>query len=144
MLRLNSMVSEYKRELILSKQEDLTYLSMIRSNLTDDDLLELAELVKKNPYIKFIDLDFNPHLTKAGVISMKQNLPGVEIINADCFKSIDQLMEESTRTFKLSTVPLRFTTNLNSSKKAETQVQDRTQTSADTDQQNSIITTNIF
>lgn len=138
------MISKYTRELILSKREDLTYLSVIRSNLTDGDLLELALLVKQNPYIKVIDLDCNPFLTETGVKNLMRELPGVAIVNADCVKSIDQLMEESTNTFKPLTLPLRFASNFTSHDKTATQSLSKKLVLDDTTQQNSSITTNIL
>jgi hypothetical protein len=136
MLGLNIMISTYRRELILSQQEDLTYLSMTGSNLVDAALPELAALVEKNPFIRVIDLDFNPRLTKTSVTSLKLRLPGIEIINADCFKSLEQLMEQSTRTIKPPTLSLGSTHYFMHSRKADTTTAAGEAPTSDADQQN--------
>ena len=100
------MISDIIRSLILSKDLNYTHCCLSSHLLTDNDLIELAELVSQNPYITCIDLEYNPDITIAGATRLIQSLPNVKIINCDCFLTIEEAMEQSTKTRRIPRVSL--------------------------------------
>jgi hypothetical protein len=102
----HEMISDKIRSLILGKDPNYTYCSLSSHLLTDNDLIELAELASQNPYIACIDLEYNPDITVAGATCLIQSLPNVKIINCDCFLTIEEAMEQSTKTRRIPSVSL--------------------------------------
>lgn len=94
------MVTEFTRSFILKKDKDLRYCSLVGQNLNDEELIELAILISQNPYITYINLDNNPKITQLGAKRFMDSLPNITVANCDCFKSFEQIMEESTLTRK--------------------------------------------
>jgi hypothetical protein len=91
------MISDEIRTLMLKIDENYTARNLASHLLTDDDLVELAELVSQNPYIICIDHEYNPKITIAGATRLMNSLPDVKIINCSYFHTIEDIMEQSTR-----------------------------------------------
>ena len=98
------MISKEIRSLLLSKDQNYTRCNLSSHRLTDQDLVELADLVSQNPYITCIDLEYNTDITIEGVALLQKRLPNVKIVNCSCMLTIEEAMDRSTQTRRIPKV----------------------------------------